>query len=1562
MKRNYFIILILIFCSTYLFADTLRGGSGYSKRSGDTPIKQKLMIVGPRTFDPYSFVNSKGVPDGFCINIFEAIAKHYKWNYQIVMCESLQCQKLLDEGKADLIVGIDTEFDEEKPYIYSQAVNTINVRAVTKNGVKFRNLQDLSGKTVIVKSINNLVAMLNSKGIYPKPIYVSNMEDGINLLAHGNNTMALCDNNVAKYYIVKNNYYDLTIHSPNIYTVDMQFLARDDNKALIDSINAGILHLRASGEYDRIYNKWFGVLPPKMPFMSQEGYVILCCVVVVLLILSIFVQLYKRKLRVAKRQLEELYKKDAVELRKMNAVLDALPLGVAMYDKDGRQRYINKSVAETYGIDNYEMHKAHKISLFEDPQLSDEYIEKARNGEDFDVSMPYDLSLVEKNQYFHTSFPNKQMYIDAKVRFVRDENGNIENIIMVLNDITENHKLSSDLHLSQQQLNIAMNVGNLRVWEYIVAEDHIHVLYRDNDPYEGCTLEKFKESVLPEDLPGITELFSGLLNGNLDQCSVCIRIFDNGKNCYRYYNNDFLSFKDSDGNVTKIIGTSHDVTDEKIHDEELMNINKTLELVIANAKVDVWQYDIDMHTFRKFQNGRFEDNNKGHTELAYLVAQEDRHKFREAGIALLSGMKKKLLIDYKEKDENNPSSYRYKECLLCENKDNEGKLLSIIAICSDVTSRQEIIEHQQGKIKSLDLAMSTGNIYAWYYNVHDKEYNVIYGESVHDGDFMSESVINPDDKAEYESFLRRCSENKSNHKESTIIRFWSKSLNKYLFFELSAQAQMDKEDKPIGVIGVSKDVTSLYELQIKIKERVKLIETIYANLSVGIVYYDSDAILREVNDASLTMMQSIARKDAVGKINLFDELSEKHKDLLDGLKSGQDMHYRGSFNKYGLKNKIYDIHFIIVRDENGTPLGYVQINSDITDMIKEKEVVEKLKLQYETMFNSLYIGVVIRDTMGTILQFNKSYSKILGINDEEWYLKNKAKLSASDNIPIEVREALSKKLVSEYTIEYDFDNIKDKDYYDTSLTGVRYLSIKISPMIDSRGVTVGTLDLISDVTSEVNSQRLIEEEQLRSELAIKASKIVPWEYDINTKELSIKNYKFAPEGKATMETFYPMIADEDKEKVKDMWRHMELGLDKVYSTEVKYKTPGSDEWSYGTIEAQPFEFDKDGKCIRYAGYRRDNTSMVKLNQEVREYGERLKYILRHSKIYTWDYYPKETLLRMTSQKESASKDMVITPDDKYFNGIYFEDRDHIRSIYQRMNNLEKNDYRMIIRRKYKGSSMRYLEINGMAIRDEHGDVSKYSGLCKDITEMMEVQKNLEDQREKALQADRLKSAFLANMSHEIRTPLNAIIGFSELLQDTEDMAEREEFMKIINTNNQLLLQLINDILDLSKIEAGVMDFHNEVFKISQFLDGLCKSLEQRLENPNVKLIKEYAQSDLSINIDKMRLTQVIMNFGVNAIKYTSNGFVKFGYELQKEWLYVYVADSGAGIAKNDIHKLFARFEKLGSFVQGTGLGLAISKAIINALGGKIGCDSKKGEGSIFWIKLPLKYIVTELPN
>lgn len=348
--------------------------------------------------------------------------------------------------------------------------------------------------------------------------------------------------------------------------------------------------------------------------------------------------------------------------------------------------------------------------------------------------------------------------------------------------------------------------------------------------------------------------------------------------------------------------------------------------------------------------------------------------------------------------------------------------------------------------------------------------------------------------------------------------------------------------------------------------------------------------------------------------------------------------------------------------------------------------------------------------------------------------------------------------------------------------------------------------------------------------------------------------------------------------------------------------------------------------------------------------------------WKWDLREHTILCDVNRQVELAitdneqSEKLLSVPESQYFAKIYKEDRQRVQHAYSDLIEGKctkvKEEYR-VVSHTDQGIQVDWVEAQAAVdSRDENGTPITLVGSSLIITQRKKMENSLLDAKNKAEESNRLKSAFLANMSHEIRTPLNAIVGFSTLLPSVKEPSEQEEYINIIENNNTLLLQLIGDILDLSKIEAGTMEFNYTEFELNQLMQDLENSLRLKLHNDKVRLVFEPGSSQCFIHGEKNRISQLVINMVNNAIKFTKEGYICFGYEIRDKRLYFFIKDTGIGIPAEKKNDIFERFVKLNSFAQGTGLGLSICRMLVENMNGQIGVESEEGKGSIFWFTLP----------
>lgn len=389
-------------------------------------------------------------------------------------------------------------------------------------------------------------------------------------------------------------------------------------------------------------------------------------------------------------------------------------------------------------------------------------------------------------------------------------------------------------------------------------------------------------------------------------------------------------------------------------------------------------------------------------------------------------------------------------------------------------------------------------------------------------------------------------------------------------------------------------------------------------------------------------------------------------------------------------------------------------------------------------------------------------------------------------------------------------------------------------------------------------------------------------------------------------------------------------------------------------------------CVDVFGV--DNTELVLTQQMLKSTNHKLSAALDAADMTPWKWDLQTGLLScnvshdlyVTEEEVTHDGNLIIVPTSACFAKICDEDRERVRDAFERLANGEtqkmREEYR--VGRQWLPSPQQneWVEVRAAVDeRDANGKPLSLIGTSMTVTQRKEMEEALVQAKVKAEEANTLKSSFLANISHEIRTPLNAIVGFSSLQVSAERgiSEEKQEYINIIENNNTLLLQLISDVLDLSKIEAGTMEFDYAPVDVHGLFIELEDTFRLRNKKSGICICYHRRTTECVVKADRNRLVQVMMNLMNNAVKFTGEGSIEFGFDVREDgFLHFYVTDTGCGIPEERLEEIFGNFVKLNSFVQGTGLGLTICRAIVERMGGKIGAVSRLGHGSTFWFTLP----------
>ena len=423
---------------------------------------------------------------------------------------------------------------------------------------------------------------------------------------------------------------------------------------------------------------------------------------------------------------------------------------------------------------------------------------------------------------------------------------------------------------------------------------------------------------------------------------------------------------------------------------------------------------------------------------------------------------------------------------------------------------------------------------------------------------------------------------------------------------------------------------------------------------------------------------------------------------------------------------------------------------------------------------------------------------------------------------------------------------------------------------------------------------------------------------------------------------------------REMYIYLEIGVHPIYDEEGKL--------IYISVAARDISEERE----LYMQAKRNDVEIQKVNESIQVYERELRYMMETCGLQAWRISLDRDIIEFYSGLKEVQRHFTLKQLQSIFysqEDEFVRNLDHPAEVISKPLRYMGRMHPMVTQRDVEPQ---WVQINSIPEYDEHGNLKGAFGVWRNIHQLMQKQEQLKRETERANDSGRMKSVFMANMTHEIRTPLNAIVGFSDVLPLLTTPEERQEMIRLITDNCDMLLRLVNDIQDAASLDvSGSVDIAPTRTDFSKFFDELCEQLQQRLREPTVEFMKENPYPTYITMVDEMRIRQVYTNFVTNAVKYTHQGHIKVGY--RKEWreengesregLFLFCEDTGDGVPKEVQDKLFERFFKLNDYIQGTGLGLSICKAIANACQGFIGMESEgQGQGSTFWMWIPCNEI------
>lgn len=747
------------------------------------------------------------------------------------------------------------------------------------------------------------------------------------------------------------------------------------------------------------------------------------------------------------------------------------------------------------------------------------------------------------------------------------------------------------------------------------------------------------------------------------------------------------------------------------------------------------------------------------------------------------------------------------------------------------------------------------------------------------------------------------------------------------------------------------------------KDQLLFAESIYACLPMSIEIYDTNGILRSINEHALQMYGVTDKTTVVNIVNLFNS-PYVDETLKNRIQRGEDivLEFEYDFDRikdnayFSTQNKntiIYEAKVVPLRSKEGEIIGHILLSNDVT-AIKESEFrtdesKKNLEMAMEAASMSSWVYDVYKKTFNPlhgdpVAKNNTTLDQILNI------------LHPQDHEPlIQLLSQLTNKEILQGNITLRFYNEEEKQYryYESMMR----LSFKHFGKLQIIGTQL-------DITERMQMVKKTQELIAKRELAMKVSNIIHWDFDVRNQEFEAYNdpiNDYASDKLVTIQRYMDVIHPEDRSSSYDAIQSMLSGKEFTINFTCRMQTKYDDSWQYCNIIGVPFEKDEYGNNVRYTGFRQNISKLHQLNEELEERNYKMQLTFKTVGMSYWDFDAKSKQFRAFNDPVNDFHSENVITLEEYLHAVHPEDIDMVRENINYMINRTTKEVNFKFRSKTKwDEEWQTLIVTGIPVeRNKKGNVIRYTGIKVNNTKWEKMAQQLKELKDKAELSDRLKSAFLANMSHEIRTPLNAIVGFSELMVYSEDPAEKEEYMSIIQSNNELLLRLINDILDLSKIESGILERKRETFNLAKVCGELYTMIQPKITNPDVEFQMANSGPDCWIFLDRNRLKQVWMNYLTNAIKCTKSGHIKMGYGIERGGIRIYVEDSGVGIPIELQERVFGRFQKLNEFAQGTGLGLAISRAIIEGTGGEVGFTSTPDVGSTFWAWIPCEISIQE---
>ena len=1010
--------------------------------------------------------------------------------------------------------------------------------------------------------------------------------------------------------------------------------------------------------------------------------------------------------------------------------------------------------------------------------------------------------------------------------------------------------------------------------------------------------------------------------------------------------------------INDITGLKKTIENKEEEEKRICNMRKTLDMTMQSAHIAAWIYDINSRQYEMLY-GDFEvGSQKESDSFSGLMHPDDREKYGKYIHDVTNSRKpgKSLNIRIKKGD-----TFHYYETVVNVILGDDGEVTHLIGSLINlqrVYSLKEEIELQYRDMNSILKSLPVG------VEVYDKDGNLftindrnceIFGV---DSDYIYELNLNID-----ENFILNDEQREILRGGGSLHFDFTFDFNSYISsdnykssykdvvkrIECKATPILNLEGKIERYIFIFDDITERYRQGIALSQSE--LKTSLAIKSSGSAQWDFNC-----SDQTFTLYKySSVEVDSVLTCDKFCSLVhpldiQKVTKLINLMQCGVEQNYTFDLRLKNIEHTEWQYITMscapLEYDENGNIIKYTGLRHNSTKLIRLQKELEDINAKLRLVLEAGDIIPIEWDINKNVIYITSKRlkDKYTGIFD-----------SSVNGLPVDAiydyihpSDQENIRAIFEGFLKNEADSATGVVRFDKNKEFLKYFELNMTAQRNIKGDIIKVIGCMQDITRhrEAEIQKEMNEKFLQSMLDN-----IPFPLQV----LDIENdNKYIYWNKESEELFGNGL-------YKSPCDILSSGeADDVLKSSIKVYLTGESILEHEYIKTATGKSLETyvNKSIIYHGEKRlvlivrwDISDMLELQRKSKLLSSSVDYLNG----FTWSCDVDTGVFSYGGGlKKTGADPEALNTILKFASMVHPDDRKEYIKFFDDFILRSKGEYSISYRADLSGNNYyEWWESRGIVEVDPNTGRKYFYGMDINIQSHKIVEEQLSNALKKAKESDRMKSAFLANMSHEIRTPLNAIVGFSNLLMMTSDESEKKEYMKIISTNNELLLRLIGDILELSKIESNSMVFQNEEFEFSSHLQDIATTMRQRISNPDVRLFIDNPYESCKIKMDKDRLTQIITNFITNSIKYTDKGEIRVGYEVCGDGLKVYVKDTGIGIPDTKKDCVFQRFEKLDSFVQGTGLGLSICKALVEMYNGEIGFESKENEGSCFWASFPV---------